>query len=113
MKQVWVAADTIVSPLGKSSEENFAQLKKGMSGVGLLEDPSFTAGPVQAGKINSIGAIQELTRFEAMGLEAMRQITTRFNLPADRTLFILSTTKGNISVVDDGKPDHSRLSLHA
>lgn len=113
MKQVWVAADTMVSPLGKSSEENFAQLKKGLSGVALLDDPSFTTVPVQAGKLNFIGVTPELTRFEAMSLEAIRQITTRFNLPAGRTLFILSTTKGNISVVDEGNPDHSRLSLHA
>lgn len=113
MKQVWVAADTIVSPLGNSGDENFAQLKKGLSGVTLLDDPSLTAIPVQVGKISSIGSTPELTRFETMSLNAIRQITTRFNLPADRTLFILSTTKGNISVVDEGKPEHSRLSLHA
>ena len=113
MKQVWVAADTIVSPLGKSSEQNFTQLKKGLSGVSLLDDPSCTPVAGLAGKIDSIDSTPELTRFEAMSLEAVRQITDRFSLPAERTLFILSTTKGNISVVDDGKPDHLRLSLHA
>lgn len=113
MKQVWVAADTIVSPLGGSSDENFRQLKRGMSGVALLDDPSLTPVPVQAGKIDAIATTPELTRFEAMSLEAIRQITNRFTLPPGRTLFILSTTKGNISVVDEGTPDHPRLPLHA
>lgn len=113
MKQVWVAADAMVSPLGRSSEENFGQLKKGLSGTALLDDPSLTAVPVHAGKISTIAATGEITRFEAMSLEAIKAITAKFRLPAERTIFILSTTKGNISLVDDGQAGHPRLQLHA
>jgi 3-oxoacyl-[acyl-carrier-protein] synthase I len=113
MRQVWVAADAIVSPLGKSSEENFRQLKQGRSGVALLDDPSLTATPVQAGKISSIAASPALTRFEVMGLEAIEAVTAKFRLPAERTLFVLSTTKGNIGLMDEGRTDHPRLPLHA
>jgi 3-oxoacyl-[acyl-carrier-protein] synthase I len=112
MKQVWVAADTLVSPLGSSSEENFAQLKKGVSGIVSLDDPSLTAVPVPAGKISSITASPALTRFEAMSLKAIEGITGKFSLPAGKTIFILSTTKGNISLIDEGRPDHPRLQLH-
>lgn len=113
MTQVWVAADGIVSPLGSTSEENVEQLLNSMSGVSILTDPALSPAPIAAGKISSIERSYDQSRFEMMCIKAITIITGRFTLPAARTIFILSTTKGNISFLDEDRPDHKRIHLHA
>jgi 3-oxoacyl-[acyl-carrier-protein] synthase I len=109
MKSVWVIADSIVSPLAETSEENFRQVENGASGLKTIQDSSLSKTPVFAGKIPSI-TDGELTRFEAMCLKAMEGIVAKNKLPKDKTLFLLSTTKGNISQIGQ---HHPRLALHA
>src|SRR5688500_4201316 len=112
MREVWVAADVVVSPLGNSSEENFNQLKKGLSSIAILNDASLSPTSVAAGKMSSIKASSTQSRFEGICLRAIEIITAKFSLPAGRTIFILSTTKGNISAID-GPQENSRIDLHA
>jgi 3-oxoacyl-[acyl-carrier-protein] synthase-1 len=110
MKSVWVIADAIVSPLGETSEENFRQVQNGVSGLKTIHDLSLSKTPVVAGKIPSFQSNDIATRFEYICLKAINGITVKHNLPKEKTLFILSTTKGNISQLDQ---NHPRLSLHA
>jgi 3-oxoacyl-[acyl-carrier-protein] synthase I len=112
MRDVWMAADSVVSPLGKTSAENFSQLVKGISGISMLEDPALSPTAIAAGQIADLET-NEFTRFESLCLAATREITNRFALPADRTIFILSTTKGNISHLNDPEYPSSGLDLHA
>jgi 3-oxoacyl-[acyl-carrier-protein] synthase-1 len=113
MKDVWVVADAIASPLGKSADENFRLLQQGRSGVTVLEDNALSANPITAGRINTLGKLALLTRFESMCWQVMEAIVNDHKLASEKTLFILSTTKGNISFVHDGESKHPRLSLHA
>jgi len=53
------------------------------------------------------------TRFEALCAEALTRALTGLRLPADRTLFILSTTKGNIALLERRQAGHDRIHLHA
>jgi 3-oxoacyl-[acyl-carrier-protein] synthase I len=109
MSDVWVAADAVVSPLGNTSEENFDNLIKQKSGVKIVEDPSISNLPLAAGMVDSFEKSAASSRLEAMGFQAIKQITDKYQLPPDRTLFILSTTKGNISGLQkNGK----RIALH-
>ena len=110
MKPVWVIADAIVSPFGDTTEENFRQVADGISGLKKLSDQTLSKTEVVAGKISSFRNSDIATRFEYMCLKAINGITVKHNLPKEKTLFILSTTKGNIAQIDQ---HHPRLSLHA
>ncbi len=109
MREVWVAADSVVSPLGNTSEINFNHLLLGKSGIAAIDDPALCDEPLTVGRIDSIKASPGLSRFEAMCLAAVEEIKKKFPFRADKTLFILSTTKGNISEVEK---QGNRIHLH-
>ena len=48
MTDVFIIADNIFSPLGISSAENFAQLKKSVSGVKKHDDATMSEQPFYA-----------------------------------------------------------------
>ena len=48
MRDVFITADNIFSPLGSTSVENFEQLKKGVSGVKREEDTAIGDEPFYA-----------------------------------------------------------------
>ncbi len=112
LRNVWVADDSIVSPLGADSEENFSNVVKSVSGLSRIADPSLSANSVYAGQIPNITGDHYLTRFEKMCTSAVSQLTSRHMLPAEKTLFVLSTTKGNIDLLKSD-PSHPRIHLHA
>lgn len=111
-KDVWVVADSIVSPLGSTSEENFNNVIKSISGLTKISDASIALTPIHAGKITDLKAGDNLTRFEQMCVHAISGIISNYPLPSSRTLFILSTTKGNIDLLREN-PTHPRIHLHA
>src|SRR5262245_5673197 len=102
MKQVWSIADSVVSPLGFSSEENYTNLRNGISGVREVRD-SFYAGEMKA-----LQEREALTRFEQLCIAALDKALDDLELPSRRTLFILSTTKGNIDRLEKNQRDHPR-----
>ncbi|HWC53011.1 MAG TPA: hypothetical protein VG676_05465, partial [Chitinophagaceae bacterium] len=71
MREVWVAADVVVSPLGNTSEENFSQLKKGLSGIKILNDTALSQTPIAAGKIPTVKGSSGQSRFETICLKAI------------------------------------------
>lgn len=111
-KDVWVIADSIISPLGTTSEENFNNVVNSISGVHNIFDPQLSATPFYSGKISELTRSRDLTRFEQMCVHAVSEIKARHKLISDKTLFILSTTKGNIELLKT-EPNHSRIHLHA
>jgi 3-oxoacyl-[acyl-carrier-protein] synthase-1 len=113
MREVWVARDNIVSPLGKSSKENYKNLQQGITGLQRMEDPAISSSSIMAGRIPDIQSSSRISNFEAIGLEALSGLLQNISLPPDRTLFILSTTKGNIRLLEEGKVNHERIHLHA
>lgn len=110
-KDVWIADDSIISPLGLTSEENFANVLNSVSGIRKISDPLLSSGEFFGGKISNLIATKELTRFEKMCVEAVSRITLRNNLSSHKTLFILSTTKGNIDLLKNDEK-HPRIHLH-
>src|SRR6266849_2706754 len=104
-REVWIAADCIVSPLGVTTAENYKNIKAGKTGISVLNDPTLFDGPVHAGFINtdvvSVAATPSseiLTRFESLSILSIENTCNQIqlDLTSDRTVFILSTTKGNI-----------------
>ncbi len=112
----YIVADNIISPLGFSSSENFEQLKQKKTGVKRLESSELSSEPVCAAlvdtqKLNSEFAklttnnieAKEYTRLEKMVLlsinDCLKQ-NSNIDITSKKTLIILSTTKGNVDLLD-------------
>ena len=104
-------SDNIISPLGMSTAENYAAVKAGRSelkrhdGLWQLPEP-FTASLMDREAVNKLAAQQHIddryTFFEKMIILSASKALEQTNIdPAsDRVLFVLSTTKGNVFLLD-------------
>lgn len=109
LRAVWSIADNIVSPLGYTTAENYNHLRAGVSGVSLQEAGVWWDEAVYAGAITSLPEAGGQSRLERMSLLALRPACANQTLSSEKTLFILSTTKGNIDQLGQDLP---RLLLH-
>lgn len=108
-----MAADSIVSPLGFDSKENYQHIRSGKTGISQVDNASLSQTPFYASKLQGISTIPGMTLLESITCQAIEGIFDIIHPPLDRTLFILSTTKGNISFLETGQKDHPRIDLHA
>jgi 3-oxoacyl-[acyl-carrier-protein] synthase-1 len=108
--QVFVVADNIVSPLGNTTSENFDQVVQGISGITKQDNTTFADAPfygavMAPGQLAAYTAPYNLagyTRFEKMVIASVASVLeqTGINLSDSRTGFIVSTTKGNIELLE-------------
>jgi 3-oxoacyl-[acyl-carrier-protein] synthase I len=112
MKEVWIVADSIVSPLGRTSTENYSEVRKQNSGVKIINDPALSSSPIAVAKMSGLNIPSTLTRFESLCCEAIQNVMNDVILPVDKTLLVLSTTKGNVDYHDDSKSSHPHIHLH-
>ncbi len=144
MRDVYVVADNVLSPLGLTTLDNFQSVLQGRTGIRLhhreefsptpfyasLMEPTAFAGTmehsgggvlsgsagggarVDAGALS--GSAGELTKFENMVIASIQDALWVSGLKgADpRTIFILSTTKGNVSLLEKGITESDSLSLN-
>lgn len=108
MRDVFISADNIYSPLGFTSLDNFNKLSAMISGIrehnnNLLSDIPFYASLFEDTDFNNAGLY---TKFEQMLISSIGEALTHTAVPVkdDRTVMILSTTKGNISLLET-EPD--------
>ncbi|HYG02544.1 MAG TPA: beta-ketoacyl synthase N-terminal-like domain-containing protein [Chryseosolibacter sp.] len=111
MRKVWYIADHCVSPLGVGGSTNFDAVVGGRSG--LLETRIGRNSGFIASTIETLAAGEGHTRFEKLSLATAEDFISGHQLPVDRTLLIVSTTKGNIEILTENSEYHTRLSLHA
>jgi 3-oxoacyl-[acyl-carrier-protein] synthase I len=111
MKKVWAIADCIVSPLGLTTEENYSKIKAGISGVHSV-DMGFQE-KICAGRFSHAYETSTLSHFENICSLALRSILEVASPDRSKTLFILSTTKGNIDFLEQGRTAHDRIHLHS
>ncbi|PLX05543.1 MAG: hypothetical protein C0594_07160, partial [Marinilabiliales bacterium] len=109
-KKSYVVADQMISSLGFGSEDNFAMLCEGNSGIRKSSDKQLSQTDVHLSlvdteKLNSLFNDQSyqgsFTRYEKLHLlsisDAISQLTNPLN--SDETLLIISSTKGNIDLL--------------
>jgi 3-oxoacyl-[acyl-carrier-protein] synthase I len=108
---VYISAENIITPLGFTTGENGAALLAGKTGIRLIEDEKMAPLPFYASLIDSMllrekfSAIdnpEKFTRFEQLAICSLKDAlsATDLDLTGTRTLFILSTTKGNIDLLE-------------
>ena len=111
---VYKLSDNIISSLGFSSLENYRAVKEGKSGLQLYENkfniPSrFVASLVNTEKVNDLFAplasntSTHYTHLEKLAILSIKDAlsTTNVNPADDSVLFILSTTKGNVELLEE------------
>jgi len=113
MRRVWLATDSIVSPLGWTTAENYAQVRQGTSGIRRVDDAAWSNQAFYGALMQGPWPDTSLSRFEYLCDRALQQALQGIDLPKDRTVFILSTTKGNVAFLEEGKSGDPRIHLHA
>ena len=105
-------ADNIVSPLGLTSSANYAAVKAGRTGLkrysgqwglpepfvaSLMDRQWWIPNPPRRGEQKG-----ELTFFERMAVYSIKEALEHcdVDVTSDRTLIILSTTKGNVELIE-------------
>ncbi|MBL0310768.1 MAG: beta-ketoacyl synthase [Bacteroidetes bacterium] len=108
MKSVYLAADNISSPLGKSTKANFEGVSQGLTSICSIQNDAISPVSFYASLFEKSFWQQtenEFTRFEKLCItsitEALKQ--TEISISSPDTLFILSTTKGNIELIEKTK----------
>jgi 3-oxoacyl-[acyl-carrier-protein] synthase I len=121
MEKVFISADNIITSLGFTTQENIKNILNNTSGVGLNTDPKYSKNPFFASVVDDMlltvhftGILnqyhpdkkpEDFTRLEQLLLISAHDALSRSSVPVDdkSTLFILSTTKGNIDLLGDTK----------
>lgn len=112
---VFKIADSIISPLGETTRENYLAVKAGRAKLCRYEHHWQIPEPFTASLLteeqNQRLKTEGLTRFEAMAyysiVGALRQ--TNLDVKAKNVVLILSTTKGNIELLAEQPADKSPI----
>lgn len=117
-----VVSTNIVSPLGMSSQENWRAVMQGRSALRRLENYKgiplpFVASVFTPEQVEKL-AVEGFTRFESLAIRSITEALTHTDLDVhgERTIFILSTTKGDVEelgFVAERDGDYHRPALSA
>lgn len=112
MNKIYTIADNIITSLGFTTKENFDNLKQEKSGIKQTTDPKITQVPLQCSLVDTkrldtefekIGNPKEYTRLEKLMIlsvnDSLKQ--TPINPASEDTLFVFSSVKGNIDLIED------------
>lgn len=114
MKDVFVISENIITSLGFDTEENVNNIKNYKTGICKLEKSEFWTEPFFVSLINTerlnqefakISDGKEYTRFEKLCiLSASKALkNTSIDVKSKETIFIISTTKGNIDLLKNSQ----------
>lgn len=117
---IFIIADNILSPLGKTTAQNLDALKQGISGVKQRDNLFYSSEPVAVsvfddGQFSKID--KSYTKFENLLVSSINSTVAGKKTIVDdqKTILIISTTKGNISLLETEEHTeklNSRSALH-
>lgn len=106
-KEVYVVADNVFSPVGKTTEENFAKLKEGVSGITERYNNAVSPNPFYASIFNEqepfiADPSNTYTKFENLLIASISDALKIGSIdPFDKKIIlIISSTKGNIDLLE-------------
>ncbi|MEI8203761.1 MAG: beta-ketoacyl synthase N-terminal-like domain-containing protein [Bacteroidota bacterium] len=121
--KAFIASDNLITSLGFSTEENIASILKGKSGVEVCAIPELQhLMPLCSSSIDKtrlleafseIADSKDYTTLEQLFILSIGQAlkTTAIDVSSERTLFIISTTKGNIDLLSNNPFEADRIHL--
>ena len=113
--------DNIISSLGFTTEENFSAVKSGSTGVkpykvGEFDLPeAFVASLVDRERLNDefvrISQENNVTNLEKASILSVLDANkeAQIDLSSEKTVFVLSTTKGNVDLLDSSEKERTFL----
>ena len=114
MSKVYLSHNNIISSLGFDSETVVSQIANEVSGVSLVDDRKIFQQPVYSSLIssetlevafNKLNSNGDYTRLEQMLIVSLNKVIEASNIPiTERVGLIISTTKGNIDVLEEKNP---------
>jgi 3-oxoacyl-[acyl-carrier-protein] synthase-1 len=129
---VYVHADNMITSLGFTTREIIGNIESNRIGFRMVSDRNLTPSPVPLSLIDTATLDEKFgqilanrhpeqsaalfTRLEKMFIVSIQETVqpTEIDITGSRTLLIISTTKGNIDLLDTGKydfPDPDRIFL--
>lgn len=105
MNRVFAIADNIFSPLGTTTAENFNQILAGNSGIRAVDNLLLSPQVFYASLFNKLSEDALYTRFEKICITSITDALKNANisLSSPDTVLIISTTKGNIELIENNK----------
>ncbi|MBP6624832.1 MAG: beta-ketoacyl synthase [Chitinophagaceae bacterium] len=111
---IFIGSSAIISSIGEGSYANFDLLKQGVSGIQFIDDPLYVKDTLPLAKIKDEfmsawkARYQTASRFDSMLLACLDQFkqTCDLDLSLPEVQIILSTTKGNIELLEDAGNQH-------
>ena len=103
-REIFITETNIITPLGFDVATNIQKIENKISGIQLHQDKKFSENPFFGAMVNDeeldaafakISSSSEFTRLEKMMILALHPIMK--TVPNQKTAFLLSTTKGNIT----------------
>jgi 3-oxoacyl-[acyl-carrier-protein] synthase-1 len=120
---IWLSHDNIITSLGSDTEQNLAAIGKSLTGIRKHTDfKEITNAPISLidrdivnNELNVVFPDNDFTHFESLVVLSLHKalIQSNINTGNPRTLFILSTTKGNIELLERGKEPPPQYYLYA
>ena len=114
---VYILADSVVTPLGNTVEENMDKLYANISAIqpyehaqmGTLYRSAFSDTAIFPTKNNS----EAYTKIEQLFIYSIEQAVSKLSAPIDfsNVLFVFASTKGNIDHLADASFDPNRLRI--
>lgn len=113
---IYIHEMNCVSPLGIDLVSNWTQLLKGNSGivehnVGRIKN-SYTSKIASEEAIELLTPAEDSTLLERMLFTTAKPIVAK-HAPTSRTAFVFSTTKGNVSFLEEGRTSDAALTVLA
>jgi 3-oxoacyl-[acyl-carrier-protein] synthase-1 len=122
MTEIFVSSDNIVSPIGLTTAENFSQLKQNITGIKLHDDKVMSDQTFQAALFSDENFYTDqlknnYTKFEKLLIASIAGALANSGISAadKRTVLIISSTKGNVSLLETEAPSdalNKRISLN-
>jgi len=117
MPAVYIVADNIYSPIGATTADNFERVKKGISGIQLHNDKALWDEPVYVSLFDHLANDLKYSRFEQLLIASVKDALRDSGVVVadEKTVLIISSTKGNISLLETepNNPElNSRIAIH-
>jgi 3-oxoacyl-[acyl-carrier-protein] synthase I len=121
MSATYIVADNILSPIGATTSENFELLKRGVSGIKEHHKTDLAASPFFASLFDGnsffIADNTKYTVFEHLLIASITDalMGSDIDVRDQKTALIISTTKGNISLLESQANNsglQERVALH-
>lgn len=115
-KPVYLINDHILSSIGTSTGSNWDNVLKGKSGIALI-DPLFPSDqPIYGSQVMDYPVVHAAaTKLENMFLYSIREVLAKTGIESsnERLMLFISTTKGNIDLLEKKDKASERLELAA